>query len=314
MAGCVTLGMIALAGCGGSPQAATHATSTTATTAPGGTTPSTAAPPSGPAPTVFPTVYTDAPSGQPGYALVVRPGASGSGTLGGIAVFQYEDGKEAAYFSFHGRATSSAPFPLTLKGDPAATTAMAQVSSSSSITLRNCASLFSPAVSPQTGGLAEPPAPLSCTFTYKLAPGPPPTPQAAATSITATSAITSDLLSAYLAGHGWQSFYASDIFVQPGSAHLAYDPQTGLDWALATFTYSGPPTTAPDQPSAAMQDWGNTGIFYEIPSTQGSPSSSNGWAMVTEPGALPCYSTTVLPSDVLSLWGLSDASACASKG
>jgi hypothetical protein len=223
-------------------------------------------------------------------STLVRPTPA---SMGGLAVFQYQDGKEAAYFSFYGTAMSSAPFALQIKGDRAATTAMTEVSTSS-ITIENCSELFSPVVPNAADGAGEPPAPGSCLFTYKLAPGPAREKPVVTTNLVATPAMKSDLLTVYLQDHGWQSQYASEISVRPGTTYVGYDPQTGLDWALADFDYTGPANDVSGSPSVAMQDGGNTGIFYEIP-VPGALPSYNGWAMVSSLGVPACFSSSVLP-------------------
>jgi hypothetical protein len=265
---------------------------------------------------VYPATYTDSPQGQPGYALVVNPGPAGSGSLGGVAVFQYQDGKEAGYFSFSGQAASSAPFTLNIKGDPAATTVTARLTSSSTnastITIEDCDRLFSPAVVNGAEGEADPPAPLSCTFSYKLAPGPARPTESGATNLNATAAINSGLVTTYLAQHGWQTEYGSDISLSPGSTYLAYDPQTGLDWADASFTYHGPETDTSNSPDVAMQDGGGTGIFYQIPGPGALPSPGDGWVMVAVIGEPPCWSRSIIPESVIRLWGLVDPPDCSS--
>ena len=280
------------------------------------TAPSTTSGSSG-APTLYPTTYSDTAAGQPGYALVVNPGPVGSGTMGGVAVFEYQDGKEAGYFSFSGRATSVAPFTLTIKGDPAATTATAQLTTNaptaSTITIENCAQLFSPAVNNGADGEATPPAPVSCTFSYKLAPGPGPPAQSGATNITATAAINSGLVSTYLAQHGWQTEYGADISLRTGSTYLAYDPVTGVDWAYATFTDNGPATDTAGSPGVVMQDGGETGIFYRIPVAGALPSAGDDWVMVGNIGEPPCYSRSIIPLSVIRLWGLVDPPDCSAS-
>jgi len=302
-----------VAGCGGtSPRgaprrggaASTTSTGPAATTTPGSTK----------APAVYAATYTDAPVGQPGYALVVNPGPAGSDTLGGVAVFQYQDGKEAAYFSFSGRAASPAPFTLTLKGDRATTKATAEVTVSDSIIIENCAALLSPAVVNGADDEDSPPAPASCTFTYKLAPGPPRSTPAVTTNLTATAVVNSGLLAAYLFDHGWQTTYGSDISLVPGTTYLAYDPATGLDWAYATFTYRGPQTDTSGSPDVAMQDGGEAAIFYQIPGPATASSADDGWVMVGSAGEPRCFAETVVPRSVTSLWGFVDPPACTSTG
>jgi hypothetical protein len=297
-----------LTGCAGSPKEAGRHTTTAPSTTSG----------SPQAPTVEPATYTDTPAGQPGYALVVNPGPAGSDTLGGVAVFANQDGKEAGYFSFSGRAASPAPFTLTIKGDPAATTATAQVTTAattaSTITIEDCDRLFSPAVVDGAEGEANPPAPVSCTFSDKLAPGPPRPAGSAATNLAATAAINNGLVDTYLAEHGWQALYGSDISLVPGSTYLAYDPQTGLDWAFATFTYRGPDTDTSNSPDVAMQDGGEIGIFYLVPVPGAVPSAGDGWVMVGIAGEPPCYSRMIMPSSVIRLWGLVDPPDCTASG
>jgi hypothetical protein len=301
--------LVLLAGCAGSPKEAgtdtTGAPSSTSVT----TEPSTTAGPSG-APTLNAATYTDSPAGQPGYALVVNPGPTGSGTMGGVAVFQYQDGKEAGYFTFSGRAASLAPFTLSIKGDRAATTATAQVTRAATITIEDCDRLFSPAVSNGADGEATAPTPASCTFSYKLAPGPSRPAQSGATNLAATAALNSGLVSTYLTDHGWQAQYGSDISLRTGSTFLAYDPGTGLDWAYATFSDNGPATDTPDSPGVGMQDGGETGIFYQIPIAGALPSPDDGWVMVGNIGEPPCYSRSVIPLSVVRLWGLVDPPDC----
>jgi len=305
--------LVLLAGCAGSPKNAGPDTTTAPSTTRPSAAPSTTSGQSQ-APTVYPTTYTDSPAGQPGYALVVNPGPVGSDSFGGVAVFQYQDGKEAGYFSFSGRAASPAPFTLSIKGDPAATTGTAQLSTASTtastITIEDCERLFSPAVVNGADGESTPPAPVSCTFGYKLAPGPARPAQSGATDLTATAAINSGLVTTYLAQHGWQTTYGSDISVRAGSTYLAYDPGTGLDWAYATFTDSGPATDTPGSPGVVMQDGGETGIFYQIPVAGALPSPGDGWVMVGSGSEPPCYSRSIIPLSVIRLWGLVDPPDC----
>jgi hypothetical protein len=305
--------VLLLAGCSGSPKEAgpptTHASPTTTPTSAPSTTSG-----SSPVPTLYPTTYTDTPAGQPGYALVVNPGPAGGDALGGVAVFQYQDGKEAGYFSFSGRVASPAPFTLTIKGDQAATTATARVTAASTtastITIDDCDRLFSPAVTNGADGEATPPAPASCTFSYKLAPGPSRPAPSGASNLTATTAVNSGLVATYLAQHGWQTQYGSDISLRTGSTYLAYDPGTGLDWAYATFSDNGPATDTAGSPGVVMQDGGETGIFYQLPVAGAPPSADDGWVMVGSIGAPPCYSRSIIPLAVVHLWGLVDPPDC----
>jgi hypothetical protein len=234
-----------------------------------------------------------------------------------VAVFQYQHGKEAGYFSFSGRSTSLAPFTLSIKGDPAATTATAQLTANfptaSTITIDDCARYFSPAVGNGADGEATPPAPASCTFSYKLAPAPARPVQSGATNLPATAAVNSGLVTTYLAQHGWQTEYGSDIVLRTGSTYLAYDAGTGLDWAFATFSDNGPATDTPDSPGVVMQDGGETGIFYQIPDAGALPSPDDGWVMVGSIGEPPCYSRSVIPLSVIGLWGLVDPPDCSAS-
>jgi hypothetical protein len=262
-------------------------------------------------PTALAADYADTSRG-PGYALIVNPGPAGSGLLGGLAVYQYEDGDDAAYFSFYGRAVSAAPFTVAIKGEHNATTATLQVAPTGSwITIANCAQLFSPVVGVEA--FPEPPAPASCTFSYNLAPGPRRAQPAVTTDLLATSAIRSDLVDAYLSWNGWQSEYASDITLQPGTTYVGYDPQTGLDWAFATFVYSGPSTSTTGSPGVVMQDGGDTGLFFQIPIQDALPSY-DGWTMVGNVVIPGCYSKTSLPISLMRLWNLTDSPACTEQG
>jgi hypothetical protein len=272
------------------------------------------------APTALPATYEDTPRGQPGYALVVNPGPAGSGIVGGVAVYQFQNGTQSAYFSFYGRAVSAAPFPVDIKGDRATDSATFQVTpaSNSSITIENCAQLFSPAIDEPVPAGAEPPLPASCTFTYNLAPGPPRTTPTVTTNMAATPAIKAGLLSAYLLENGWQQTpYASEISLQPGSTYVAYDPETGLDWAYATFEYSGngaDASSGTNPPDVAMQDGGDEGFFYQIPLPGVAPTPDDYWVMVGILGLPSCFSQTSIPSSVLQIWGLSDSPGCTTQG
>ena len=285
------LGLV-LAGCSTSHSVASLKTNThrheAAPTTPAPTTsaPSTRASPSEAPTLVGNDYYQDThAAGGPGYYLVISSGPPGSGILGGLALYEYPDGKETSYFSFHGRAVSGAPFTMNIKGDPAATTATFQVTPNtgsdiaSSITIDNCSQLFSPAVPNDVPGEPAPPSPPACGFSYNLAPfGSPLTQSTVPLNLVATPTLNDYLLDSYLAYKGWQSQYGSLISLLPGGTYVAFDPQTGLDWAFANFEYSGPATSTPGSPSVAMQDGGSTGIFYQYP-TEGTVPYS-GWAMV----------------------------------
>lgn len=130
------------------------------------------------------------------------------------------------------------------------------------------------------------------------------------TNLAATAAIKSGLLNAYLIQNGWQNQYASEIALRPGSTYVGYDPQTGLNWAYANFTYSGPATSTGDSPSVAMQDGGSTGYFYQIPVPGAPPSPTDGWVMVGGAGEPACYSRSVIPNSVIRIWGLTDNPSC----
>jgi hypothetical protein len=230
--------------------------------------------------------------------------------MGGIAVYQYQDGKEVAFFSFHGRANSEAPFRLSLQGDRAASSATAQVTRAATIIIQDCGRLFSPAVPNGVTGEAEVPAPSSCTFSYKLAPSEPRSDPTVVTNLTATPAIKSGLLYAYLFHNGWQAQYGSEISLDPGTTYVAYDPQTGLNWSYATFGYSGPASEASGSPDVAMQDGGDTGFFYQIPDPRALPSADDGWVMVGGAGEPRCLAQSFVPVPVISIWGLVDPPAC----
>ena len=131
------------------------------------------------------------------------------------------------------------------------------------------------------------------------------------TNLTATTAVKSGLLGAYLFQTGWQSQYGSDITLHPGTTYVAYDPMTGLNWAFATFDYNGAGPSGSDGPGVGMQDGGNTGYFYQLPAP-GSPSSAaGGWVEIGNAGAPFCISRSFVPSDVIGIWGLSDNPLCA---
>ena len=306
-----------VAGCSHVRTSAVSATTTTgsATATAGSATKPTTPPPTTPAPASqgprpVGGTFGDTPTGRPGYALVVDPGPTGSDSFGGVAVYQYQDGKQLGYFSFHGSAASGGAIALSIQGDPSGTTAMAQVTTPTTITIENCGLLFAAPVDNAVNGAAMPPAPSSCTFTEGLAPQTPPR-SAVTTNLTATTAIKGALLGAYLFQTGWQSQYGSDIALHPGTTYVAYDSLTGLNWALATFDYNGAGPSGSNGPGVDMQDGGNTGYFYQIPGS-GSPSSpATGWVKIGNAGTPFCISHSFVPSDVIAMWGLSDDPHCA---
>jgi hypothetical protein len=127
----------------------------------------------------------------------------------------------------------------------------------------------------------------------------------------ATAAIQHDLLTTYLRQQGWQSDYAPSISTAPHGTYVAYDPETGLDWAYAAFTYDGPVTTAGSSPSVAMQDGGNEAYFYRIPVPGALPSAGDGWVMMEAGSFSDCSSLSVVPRAVLRVWGLLRGPVCA---
>lgn len=120
-------------------------------------------------------------------------------------------------------------------------------------------------------------------------------------NLAATLATKAALQSAFVA---YKKVPASDIAgTQAGSVYYAYVPSTQTYWALASFT---PSSTASQDTLVGMQDGGATGIFRR--GTGGS------WTMLTV-GSFPfCPSQTPLPSDVRTLWGLSDPTGCSPQG
>ena len=182
---------------------------------------------------------------------------------------------------------------------------MAQLTTPTTITIEQCAPFFA-APDSAVNGAAEPPVPSSCTFTDSVASGQTPPRLPVTTNLTATTAVKSGLLGAYLFQTGWQSQYGSDITLHPGTTYVAYDPLTGLNWAFARFDYNGAGPSGSDGPGVGMQDGGNTGYFYQLPAP-GSPSSAaGGWVMIGNAGAPFCFSRSFVPSDVIGIWGLSD--------
>ena len=91
---------------------------------------------------------------------------------------------------------------------------------------------------------------------------------------------------------------------------MAYDPMTGLNWAFASFGYSGPATETSESPSVAMQDGGDAGFFYQIPEVGALAPPDDGWVMVGIGGEPPCPSRSVVPTSILDLWGLRDTPGC----
>src|ERR1700722_10756606 len=312
--GSIVLCLLLLAGCSTSPKSSVTSEKGSTTTSTGGSdTPTTQSggtttthPPS---PALYAATYTDTPRGQPGYALVVNPGLEGA--FGGLAVYQYQDGKEAAFFSFDGSASSGTPFTLNIKGDPAATTAQAEVTSSA-ITIEDCAQLFAPAVPERAKEENSPPAPASCDFSYKLAPSAARPSSGTPENLTASADTKTGLLDAFLFENGWRADYSAYISLGKGTTYVAYDPATGVNWAYASFDYTGggPNPDGSGSPGVGMQDGGNIGFFYQIPGQGASSSADDGWVMVGIGGEPVCFSHTILPSDVISLWGLSDNPDC----
>jgi hypothetical protein len=85
----------------------------------------------------------------------------------------------------------------------------------------------------------------------------------------------------------------------PGTVYFAFDPTTGIYWALASFS---PTPSASTQTQVALQDGGNIGIFTR--------KAGAAWKMLST-GSVPfCVSRTAIPAGVIAVWGLSDPSGC----
>ena len=257
--------------------------------------------------------YTDAPRGQPGYALIaIRDRAVSSAVWPSSST---RTARKRPSSRSTGKAVSTAPFTLSIKGDRAANAAQAQVMSGSVITIQNCAQLFAPAVPVRASGDDNPPAPASCEFGYKLAPGAPRQTSGTPTNLTASPDIKNGLLNAFLFETGFQSQYSADISLGQGTTYVAYDPTSGLDWAYASFDYNGggPDPDGSGSPGVGECRAGATpDYFYQIPGPGASFSPDDGWVMVGIAGEPICFSRSVLPTDVVTLWGLSDNPSCTS--
>jgi len=288
-----------LAACSSSPAHKTSPPTTKKAATPKVTTPPTSTPQVASVPSAF---YTNVTAGQPGYGLEVQGGPPGSSKIGGVALFTYQDGKQVAAFSFSGHATMGAPFAVALKGFGGTSTATMSFTQNPevAITLDNCAALFS--------ALQALPPPSSCVFTYKFAPTSPGSTASTPSNIALSPSDLNNLASAYLTANGWTSIATpSQISTPTDATYAGYDPGTGLDWAFATYTYTGP-MPMPNQMAIGMQDGGSDGIFYRVANE--TNGQNGGWIMV-EPGAVPlCFSLTVLPSSLVGLWGITSPQAC----
>ncbi len=293
-----------LAACSSSPAHKTAPPTTTKKARPQVTTPKvTTSPTSTPQVASVPSAfYTNVPAGQPGFGLEIQGGPPGSSKIGGVALYTYQDGKQLAAFSFSGSASMSAPFTVATKGSAGSSKATMTFTQDPevAITLKSCASLFSAL------GLRFSPA--SCVFTYKFAPSSPGSTASSPSNLPLGPSDLSNLASAYLTAKGWTSIATpSQISTPPDATYAGYDPGTGLDWAFASYSYTGP-MPMPNQMAIGMQDGGSDGIFYRVANE--TNSENGGWTMV-EPGAVPmCFSLTVLPSSLISLWGVTSPQSC----
>jgi hypothetical protein len=85
---------------------------------------------------------------------------------------------------------------------------------------------------------------------------------------------------------------------RPDSVYYAFDPATGIHWAVANFS---PGPTLTEQQSVSFQDGGSIGVF--------SQAANSGWQLLGGGGAPPDC-TSYLPATVRSVWNWPYGASC----
>ena len=119
-----------------------------------------------------------------------------------------------------------------------------------------------------------------------------PTASAGIENLLVSSALRSQLTTAYVA---FRHLSASDVSgTRPNSVHYAYDQATNTYWAMADFM---PAQTAPMNVAVNFQDGASTGLFTKI--------GSGPWQV--RQGGMPavCGESQFFPKSVLAAWAIS---------
>jgi hypothetical protein len=145
-----------------------------------------------------------------------------------------------------------------------------------------------PTSQPATTAVGTPPAGQPSAPT----PSASPTESAGIENLLVSSALRSQLTTAYVA---FRQISVSDVSgTRPDSVYYAYDQATNTYWAMADFM---PAQTAPQNVLVNFQDGGSTGLFTKI--------GSGPWQV--RQGGIPavCVETQFFPKPVLAAWAIS---------
>jgi hypothetical protein len=145
-----------------------------------------------------------------------------------------------------------------------------------------------PTSQPATTAVGTPPAGQSSAPT----PSASPTESAGIENLLVSSALRSQLTTAYVA---FRQISVSDVSgTRPDSVYYAYDQATNTYWAMADFM---PAQTAPQNVQVSFQDGGSTGLFTKI--------GPGPWRV--RRGGIPavCVVSEFFPKSVLAAWAIS---------
>jgi hypothetical protein len=129
---------------------------------------------------------------------------------------------------------------------------------------------------------------------------PAPTVTANPQNLTVTAAVRQELIDTYETTR--QLDPDSVTGTRPDSVYYAFDPSTGVHWAVANFN---PSTTLSERQSVSFQDGGSIGVFRQ--------AANAGWQLLGGGGAPPDC-TSYLPAKVRSVWNWPAGPSCGTGG
>jgi hypothetical protein len=115
-------------------------------------------------------------------------------------------------------------------------------------------------------------------------------------NLTVTSAVRQELIDSYETTRQLGSDAVTGT--RPNSVYYAFDPRTGIHWAVANFN---PSATLSEQQSVSFQDGGSIGVFRQAPHAA--------WQLLGGGGAPPDC-TGYLPAAVRSVWNWPSGASC----
>ena len=149
-----------------------------------------------------------------------------------------------------------------------------------------------PTSQPTTTAVGTPPAGQSSAPTPSASSSASPTESAGIENLLVSSALRSQLTTAYVA---FRQISVSDVSgTRADSVYYAYAQATNTYWAMADFM---PAQTAPQNVQVGFQDGGSTGLFTKI--------GSGPWRV--RRGGIPavCVESEFFPKSVLAAWAIS---------